>query len=117
MPFTVTNFHVPGTPVCSLADGGTANPAGACSHLLALASSSSAPGALGPHNTAWIGFSDGTIGGDSDYQDMVVKIQDAPATLAVLGVGLLGTFLARKRRSAAPEVSPGLNSLYSASEN
>ena len=54
IPFTLTNT----TTGCSIVDSAASTPTGNCNYLIALGNSPTSPGALGPQDTAWIGFSD-----------------------------------------------------------
>ena len=74
----------------------------ACAYLIALANSPTSLGATGPQSTAWIGLSDSAYPTtDSDFQDMVVRVDQIPepASVAVFGAGLLALGLIRRRKA------------------
>ncbi|HEX3989616.1 MAG TPA: PEP-CTERM sorting domain-containing protein [Acetobacteraceae bacterium] len=89
---------------CVLTDGSTANalPYGGCAdYFVALSNSTANPGLTGPaESSAYIGLTDLPFPCDNDFQDLDVLVQQIPepATLAVLGFGLMGVLGLRKHR-------------------
>ena len=96
---TTIAFKFTSTTGCSITDGTSNN--SSCAYLIALASSANSPGATGPQSTAWLGLSDSAYPGDSDFQDMVVRVDQIPepASVAAFGAGLLALGLIRRRKT------------------
>ena len=95
---TTIAFNFTSSTGCNITAPGTSS---ACAYLVALANSPTSLGATGPQSTAWIGLSDSAYPGDSDFQDMVVRVDQIPepASVAVLGAGLLALGLIRRRKA------------------
>lgn len=97
---TPIDFSFGSTTGCNISAGGSGSPG--CGYLIGLADSPSAPGALGPQSTAWLGFSDGATTTDADFQDMVVRVTvPDPATVALVGIGLLALFGIQRTRKVS----------------
>ena len=98
---TTIAFNFTSTTGCNITASHTSTTSTACAYLVALASSANSPGATGPQSTAWIGLSDSAYPGDSDFQDMVVRVDQIPepASVAVFGAGLLALGLIRRRKA------------------
>lgn len=116
---TFSEFLTAGSPItfgltgtqsgCSLTSGSASTQLG-CDYLIALQNSPTSPaytgtgggGSLdvGPQRTAFIGLSDGLLTTDTDFQDLVVRVDQIPepATLGLMITGLLGLARIRGRR-------------------
>ncbi len=89
LSFTFSSL-TPGNGTCSISNGGAANPLGGCAYV------ATTLGGVG-----YLGFADSPYPADFDFQDLAMRISAVPepATMAVLGFGLAGLMLARRRRA------------------
>ncbi len=74
---------------------------GCADYFVALGNSTAKTGLTGPAEySAYIGLTDLPFPGDNDFQDLDVLVQQIPepATLAVLGFGLMGALWMSKHR-------------------
>jgi hypothetical protein len=108
IPFVFTaspNAGPNGSRGCVLTNGSTSNAQpheGCADYFVGLGNSTQTPGLTSPgQNSAYIGLADLPFPGDHDFQDLDILVQQVPgpASLSILGGGLLGLLAVRTRRS------------------